>query len=217
MRSYDIKMYIDWRNGRYGNLSSFPLSMTRICAIIEDVVDIEMPTHRQETDFTCGPSVLYSLIKREIGDKCPSEEELASEAKSTEDAGTTIDNVVSIGNKYGLKMEKRKLSIEQLRDNIDDGRVVVINFQAWGPDDADYSTYDNGHFGIVVGHDGNGFVIEDPWLEGKLGYLEDEELSYRWHGGSGKNGEEKTSSMGIVVNKKASTEVDNSVEVKDIE
>lgn len=82
-----------------------------------------------------------------------------------------------------------------------DGCPVIIGFQAWGDRD-DYSdVWDEGHYAVVIGYDGNGFFLMDP---SQIGYshIGFTDLESRWHDMT-KDGARRFYHLGIIVSGRA--------------
>jgi len=60
-----------------------------------------------------------------------------------------------------------------------------VLIQAWKDDDdpTPYpSDYEDGHYVVATGYDGENIYFEDPWIIGSIGYIAKSELPGRWHG-----------------------------------
>jgi predicted double-glycine peptidase len=160
---------------------------------------LKLPNLRQVTDYTCGASALQSVLiwyaKYEDG-----ELDLAKELNTSEEWGTEPEDIVRVAKHYGLKAEiQTNMSLEDLERYVTAHRIpVIVTYQAWSESDEDWSTsWDDGHYSIVVGIDEYSVYLEDPSLAGEIGYIPREEFMTRWHDINIKN--EKLEQLGIPV------------------
>jgi len=158
---------------------------------------IDLSKISQKTDYSCGPASLLAVVQYFRPGTDLGEDELIEIANTCSKHGTSPHNLVKAGNKLGLKMKSQRMTIDDVKKCLDNGRLVILNFQAWYPNN-NYSKYDSGHYAIAIGYDNKGIVFEDPALNSHKGYLTFKELDRRWHGGTGDN---KVDHYGIIVNK----------------
>ncbi len=76
------------------------------------------------------------------------------------------------------------MTIQELKQNVDKGRPVLIMLQAWGKPE-NYTKCKrgckDGHWLIAIGHDMKNIYFEDPVLNFSRGYIKIKELDLRWH------------------------------------
>lgn len=79
------------------------------------------------------------------------------------------------------------MELEQLREHLLRGRLVVLALQAWAVDEADattdYSGWEDGHYVVACGFDDAQqiFFFMDPSTLGTYTYLPAPALLRRWH------------------------------------
>ena len=140
---------------------------------------LEYPDLRQDYDYTCGASCLQSVLMYYGFDAV--ESELVKKLGTTKDWGTEHTDIVRVAQEYNLEVEYGKMTIEQVKNYIDQKIPVILDIQAWSENNVDYSTdWDDGHYIVAIGYDNNGFIVEDPSDIGRQ-YISFEELNKRWH------------------------------------
>lgn len=114
-----------------------------------------LPYYQQETEFTCGPATLRSLLDglRRIRRY---EHFLADEMHTSEKDGTQFSDYISIARSYGLDVVSgEKSGIEPVRKCIEQGFVPLVCF---------YDSTDNEfHYAIVSEIEGDRIHLFDPW------------------------------------------------------
>jgi uncharacterized protein len=143
-----------------------------------DIVDV-----RQGTSYTCGISCAQAILNYYGIDK--REDLLANQFGSTEESGTSPDQLVSGLNSYGLTVTiKENSSLDDLKANINSDIPTMVAIQAWldtyPPSDWS-SNWEDGHWVIVTGMDDRNIYFEDPSLLGSRGWITHEEFLSRWH------------------------------------
>lgn len=155
-----------------------------------------VPDVKQETDYTCGPSSLKSVLAY-YGQKV-SEDDLAEETNTDPEVGADLAELIESATARGLKAElKEGATLEMLEAAVDRGQLSIILGQAWrakrgwfrrhGPWEEEW---DAGHYMVVIGYDSENIYFEDPWIAGNRGHIPREEFLTRWHGHSDE-GEER--------------------------
>jgi len=141
---------------------------------------IETPDLRQAYTYTCGASALQTILFY-YGEDIR-EGYLAKELNTTSDWGTEHTSIEKIALKYGLKLDMRKMTADDLKNFIDKKIPVILAIQAWSDNKKiDYKNdYDDGHYVVAIGYNKKGFIFEDPSSVGR-GFLTYEELETRWH------------------------------------
>lgn len=150
------------------------LRPTRFLAGIPDVI--------QMNSWSCGVGVVQSVCM--YYGIWGYQDEYAREMGTTSDQGTHPLRITAYLQKSGLKASLREgMTLDQLRKEVDQGHLVIIDYQAWGePADKDYrQEWEDGHYSLVVGYNDQAIFIEDPSLLGTTGYLKNQEFLDRWH------------------------------------
>ena len=99
--------------------------------------------------------------------------------------GVPVKNMIAAAEKNGFQViAKSGVSLETIKQYVDEGRPVIVLVQAWAER---YMTLEdwkqdneNGHYVIVIGHEGNIIVFEDP-ASFRRTWLTEEEFLARWH------------------------------------
>lgn len=165
---------------------------------------LALPNVRQTTDYTCGPASLLAVFRyfgvaRHLG-----EMDLAKQAHTNSDVGSDSSALVRVARRHGLDATLRtRMTVDDLARHTRAGRPVLVLYQAWAdtPATADYTSYDSGHFSVVIGVDADNVYLQDPWIKGARGVLSRQEFQRRWHGmeRSLPGGEQKLRQPGIVL------------------
>jgi predicted double-glycine peptidase len=159
---------------------------------------LSFPDLRQNYDFTCGASSLQGVFQYYGEDAI--ESDLATELGTDPDWGTEPAEIEKVAIAHGYEVESREMTIDEVKQFIDQKYPVILDIQAWhGDTDTafDYTDdYEDGHYVVVVGYDDSGFILEDPSDEGRS-YMKFDELEKRWHDVD-KQGN-KFNSLGIVI------------------
>jgi predicted double-glycine peptidase len=143
---------------------------------------IDLRIGRQTFDFDCGATALQIVMEYYGVDV--REDQLIRELK-TDENGTSFELMISFAERNGFKVHAATgVSLEQLKHFVDDGHPVIIIVQAWAER---YMTledwkadYDDGHYAIVIGHNGGIIIFEDPASMHRT-WLTEEEFLARWH------------------------------------
>jgi len=160
-------------------------------------VRVSVPPSIQQTDYTCGPACMRSVLGFYGLDL--TEERLAKELKATPEAGTLPRDMVSVARSYGFRAVARMgMGFKRLRAELLSGRPVILAIQAWADRPRpDYKgTDDNGHYVVAVGYDRHGVRILDP-VTGSESRMSWRRIRQRWHDRDGED--ERYEQLGIVV------------------
>jgi len=144
---------------------------------------INLRIGRQAFDFDCGPKALQ-MVMEYYGVEIR-EDILIKELGTDEKNGTSVDSMMIVAEKHGFKVfAATEVSLKQLKDFVGAGSPVIVLLQAWGER---YMTvedwkadYDDGHYAIVIGYNGNIIIFEDPSSIRRT-WLTEEEFLSRWH------------------------------------
>jgi len=143
---------------------------------------INLRIGRQTFDFDCGPKALQ-MIMEYYGVEI--REDILIKELGTDKDGTSVDSMISVAEKNGFKVYAATgVSVDQLKHFADEGYPIIVLVQAWAER---YMTledwkadYDDGHYAIVIGYNGNIIIFEDPSSVRRT-WLTEEEFLARWH------------------------------------
>ncbi|HEX2695116.1 MAG TPA: cysteine peptidase family C39 domain-containing protein [Acidobacteriota bacterium] len=139
---------------------------------------------RQSTAYSCGAAALQAVLNYYGIDK--REKALMDMLKTTEEAGTSPDNIVRVAKELGLQADPREnVRYEDLIKAYREGIPVICAIQAWTDalpgKRAWTSDWEDGHYVIVIGADEQFVYVEDPSLLGTRGIILKQEFLDRWH------------------------------------
>lgn len=164
---------------------------------------LSVPIFLQEKSYSCGAAAVRSVVSYFTGQDIP-EQALRAALKTSPEEGTDPSDMVAFLDRLpGLTVQLRPLTVEDLRRCVDGGEVVIVELQAWSEEkDPDYrKSWDDGHFVVLSGYEGDRFLFADPSSE-KPDYLEADELEERWHD---EDGGMRAERLGIVCTPKRAT------------
>lgn len=115
--------------------------------------------YRQETDYTCGPASLRTMLESLTG-ICEEEATLARLLQTNTQIGTdttTFERLLpELAARYGLEgVCERSASLTRLGELLGQGYLPLVHFRF--PDDG------ISHYGVVVGLGPHTIAIADPW------------------------------------------------------
>lgn len=130
------------------------------------------------TECGCGPTSLAIVISNMIGDK--SITPLTTRNFSDFPAGISWGSLVSVPQRYGLKVDRIGLNIARARETLRNGGMVILS-QAHGP----LTRTSRGHILVIRGLTSDGrFLIADPASErhtqNQQGYSDGDILGGAW-------------------------------------
>jgi hypothetical protein len=141
-----------------------------------------VPDVRQSTGYTCGAAALQAVLAYWGTEE--REDRLAARLCSSPDSGTHPDDIVRVARDLGLAAELREgLDLADLEAALAAGTTVIVDLQAWR-DTAGLpwaETWDDGHYMVLLGMDGESLYFEDPSLLGARGTIPRSEFVERWH------------------------------------
>jgi hypothetical protein len=141
-----------------------------------------VPDVRQSTGYTCGASALQAVLAHWGTQE--REDRLAARLHSTPEAGTHPLEIVRVAREFGLTADLREgLELSDLETALAAGTTVIVDLQAWR-DRTDLpwtETWDDGHYMVLLGMDGENLYFEDPSLLGSRGTIPRSEFIDRWH------------------------------------
>jgi uncharacterized protein len=144
---------------------------------------LKAPDVRQSNGYFCGAASFQSVLSY-YGEDI--RQDKAAELLDTTEEGTKVENICEGFKKKGLDAKiAQDVSIEDLKKHLKTGNLLMVAYQAW---DDNYSeninwltTWEDGHWSVVVGIDKNNIYIEDPSLLGSVGCMPINEFLNRWH------------------------------------
>lgn len=144
---------------------------------------IELRVGRQTFDFDCGAKALQ-LVMEYYGVEMR-EDNLLRELGTDRQNGTARANMAAVARKNGFEVfAAEDVSLDQLHDFIDRGYPVIVNVQAWADKYmtlADWrTTFDYGHYAIVIGYEDHIIIFEDPSSIRRT-WMSEKEFLGRWH------------------------------------
>jgi predicted double-glycine peptidase len=162
---------------------------------------LDFPTARQDNTYNCGSTSVQTMLAYYGIDE--RQNDLDKELKASKD-GVSYTNMIEVFNKKGLKTSSGRMNQEILKQFLDKNIPVIILIQAY-KNTKTYTrdSYKDGHYVTVIGYDGTKFIVEDPSLNNKIGYIPFNELDIRWHG-IGQHEKDKLDFFGIAVSGKES-------------
>jgi len=160
---------------------------------------LDLPVIRQSTTYTCNCTCLQAILCYYGIDQ--RENQLAKLMNVTFKNSDEVHpkKIMRAAAKFGLKTEYRKMSIADLRNYIDKGIPIIVNFQAWSPaanPKYGYGQDKNGHYAVVIGYNTKNLIFSDPASFYKT-CLPYGEFATRWHDGDTTDSD--YSNMGIII------------------
>lgn len=151
---------------------------------------IRVPLVRQSTDYTCGVAALQSLLAFFAVEE--REDRLAAELRSNRKQGTAFERIVKAAEKRGLSAQvKVGMTVPELERNIDSRKPVLCLVQAWAESENGQAVnyerrWQDGHYVVAVGYDGDCVYFMDPSTLGHFVYVPRAEFEKRWHDTDGR-------------------------------
>jgi predicted double-glycine peptidase len=143
---------------------------------------IDYPGFRQSTKYSCGVTVTQSVLIYCLGNKYDMpESELFDKLNISKTGGVDPQTIVKFLKSKGVDISVETLTVEDLKNNIDQNKPTIICIQAWG-DEKDYTNiYKEGHYVTVIGYNNDGLIFEDPGISGRYGFIKYGKLDSKWH------------------------------------
>jgi len=144
----------------------------------------DVPYVMQGTDYSCGAASLQAVLSY-WGTDLP-EHVLMDRLHTSPRHGTHPEDITRVARELGFDATMEvELTIREIAASIEDGVPVIIAAQAWPEEpSADFSwtdDWEDGHYMVVIGVDGERIYLEDPALEGSRGAILLDEFDERWH------------------------------------
>jgi predicted double-glycine peptidase len=140
-----------------------------------------VPDSIQSNSYSCGVAAVQTVLQ--YFGHWGYQDEYAAEMGTNAEEGTHPARILDCLRRRGLDARLAEgLSLDDLRRCVDEGTIVIVDFQAWSDTpNQDYSAeWENGHYAVLVGYRGDRFYFDDPVLFGALGELTGEDLLRRW-------------------------------------
>jgi predicted double-glycine peptidase len=144
--------------------------------------ELDMPNDRQFSYYDCGDAVVITALAR-FGIE-PNPENLIDDLGTTQDWGTEPKNIKSVLESYGLTVEMKPMTFQDIKNYIDNDIAVILDIQAWHDEDITYYDYtdewEDGHYVNVYGYTETTVKLKDPssMMNRELTWVE---LQRRWH------------------------------------
>jgi uncharacterized protein len=147
---------------------------------------LPIPSVRQTTEYSCGAAAMASVFA--YYGKEWSEHDLMVKLETSPRWGTHLPQMQAFAQGQGIRAEIRKhLSIADLRQWVEKKQAVIVAIQAWAEGVVDYaSSWEWGHYVVVVGVSDDKIYFMDPASLSGKGYLSLREFESRWHDVTGK-------------------------------
>src|SRR5689334_15740568 len=142
---------------------------------------LEVPDVVQSNSWSCGVAVVQAVLQAHGIEGY--QDDYARELGTTREAGTHPTRIVALLRKHGLGVELREgMTTDDLRHAVDRGDLVILDFQAWreGKRGSYETAWEDGHYAILIGYEGDRLIVEDPSILGAAGWLTEKELALRW-------------------------------------
>jgi predicted double-glycine peptidase len=144
---------------------------------------LAVPLVSQARPWTCGAAALMAALLY-FGVYDDSELRLDEEMGTTPEGGTRVVSIVAEARRFGLAADARTgLTLADLEREVLRGAVVIVAVQAWATTPvANWRTHwEDGHYVVIVGLDGNRVYVMDPSVRTGYGYLPRAQFLERWH------------------------------------
>ncbi|MEX0942921.1 MAG: C39 family peptidase [Pseudomonadales bacterium] len=158
-------------------------TLSRVRNLRKPSAVIELANLRQTYDFDCGVKALQGVLAyygvEERGDA------LQKDLKADPVLGTNIENMIAVAERHGFVVESgTNWTLDKLKHYLDQGHPVIVSMQAWANRYLTLkewrSNFDDGHYVVVIGYEGNILYFEDPASFHRT-FLKENEFLARWH------------------------------------
>jgi predicted double-glycine peptidase len=139
---------------------------------------------RQSTEFSCGASALRSVLSYWGTDV--DEAELMKLLGTNSDVGTFPDDIVRGARALGFEAEARDhLTLEAVEEFTATGNPMIALGQVWRSHRQSGASvedeWDNGHYFLVLGVDGEYVYFQDPYIRMSKGFVPRKTFEALWH------------------------------------
>ena len=152
---------------------------------------LTFPEARQSTNFSCGAASVQAILYYYGMDVREDAIINKLNVKPTSIIHSGVDPSTikkSLENIWGLKVDMKEMTIEDVKSYIDKEIPVMLAIQAWNDNYLtekgvhDYSkSYDDGHYVVAIGYSNDTMYFDDPSILDNHGYMSFNELNNRWH------------------------------------
>ncbi len=172
---------------------------------------IRVPLTRQATDYTCGVAALQSVLYY-YGEEFR-EDELVEKLGPALENGTKYPRMIEFVKSLNFLVEVRTgMTLENLKQLMDEKKPVILLIQAWSQSPVDYSQdWNEGHYAIAIGYDNQNVYFMDPSTLGNYTFIPIREFLDRWHD---QDGQTLLYQFGMVISKDPPGKVYNPDEIK---
>lgn len=146
---------------------------------------LPVPLVRQANSYSCGAAALLSILFYwRVHDG--GESSLYARLDTTEKDGTEPVKLAEGARSFGLEARLQEgSSLDELRAALKRGETAILDLQAWRTEETKKipwdRDWDDGHYVVLVGLDGDYAYVMDPSSSGAYAYLPLDELALRWH------------------------------------
>ena len=140
---------------------------------------ITLPQLRQTYGYDCGAKALQTVL---VYYGIEVREDHLIKSAGTSKNGTSIQGIIKVANKYGLKTDSRQMTINDIKGYIKQKIPVILVLQAWTEKKKVNWEKDwiDGHYVVAIGYTKDKILFEDPSSFERT-YLKYDELQKRWH------------------------------------
>jgi len=111
-----------------------------------------IPYFKQHTYYNCGPACIRMVLGG-LGLDVPTEEELSTIMSTSDEYGTSYDNLKEIADRFNLKYKcGEDGTLENLDELIKDGWIPIVAYSLDVP-----------HYSIYIGNNGSHVSLHDPF------------------------------------------------------
>ena len=138
------------------------------------------PFKRQIYSYDCGASCMETVLTYFGYD---AREDHIMKIAGTDKNGTSIEGLIKVDNKFGLKYKAREnMTIDDLKQCITRRRPCITPIQAWGNNLKKNweNNWRSGHYVVPIAYDNTNLYFEDPASNYRT-FLSYEEMESRWH------------------------------------
>jgi predicted double-glycine peptidase len=115
---------------------------------------ISVPHYKQDTEHTCGPASLR-MVTDFLG-IVKTEDELARLAGTSEERGTSPEDLKRVAESLGLHVYvKSPSSVLELKNLIDSGLPVIVSYYDKVEEEL--------HYSVIIGYQEDFLIFNDPW------------------------------------------------------
>jgi len=127
-----------------------------------------IPYYKQDTYYNCGPACIRTVLGG-LGLEVPSEEDLSKIMSTSDEHGTSYDDMRDVANKFNLKVKQGEQgTLDDLDELIKDGWIPIVAYSLDVP-----------HFSVYLGNNGNHAFFHDPFRGPRSNFLK-KKFDRRW-------------------------------------